>query len=172
MRQAQHLARVRQDRQHALQQKAVMGAIADGPQPRGRRMLLVVHFGGILDQQHLLRLSCLRSRLLQMRLDQLLIGHIGRLQEALGRLQASLPLHLRGQGGCRIVGDGARHRDGSLGPALVAQVHGAKGLFGPLLGRQQGARIHLLRSFSVLHHSWMNSITSLLQNCDEKSGWW
>ncbi len=71
MRQAQHLARVRQDRQHALQQKAVMGAIADGPQPRGRRMLLVVHFGGILDQQHLLRLSCLRSRLLQMRVDQL-----------------------------------------------------------------------------------------------------
>src|SRR5207249_3663621 len=59
----------------------------------------------------------------------------------------------------------------SLGPALVAQAHSSKGVFGPGVGRQQGAWIHQVCSFSsfVLHHSLMNSITSSLQNCDKQS---
>ena len=170
MRQAQHLPTAGQHRQYALQQIAVMGSVADGTQSRGRGMLLIVHFGGILDQQDLLLLSGLRSRLLQVRLDQVLIRHIRCLQEAIGRLRGRLLLHLRGQGSRRIVGDGARHLDGSLAPALVAQAHGSKGVCGPLPGRQQAARIHPFRSFSVLHHSLMNSTTFSLQSCDNKSG--
>ena len=69
MRQTQHRPTTGQHRQHALQQKDVMGPVADGTQSRRRGMLLVVHFGGILDQQHLLLLSGLRSRLLHMRAD-------------------------------------------------------------------------------------------------------
>ena len=64
LRQAQHLTTRRLDGQHRLQQQAVVGAIADGAQTRGRGMLLVVQFGRVLDQQHPLRLAHRRSRLL------------------------------------------------------------------------------------------------------------
>ena len=168
--QTQHLPTLGHHRQHALQQVAMMGPIADRSQSRRRGMLLVVHFRRILDQQHLPLLPRLRARLLHMRAHQLLIGHPRRLQEAIGRLQGRFLLHLRRQGGGRIMGDGRRHDDGSLAPALVAQAHASKGFLGPFLGRQQGARIHQLPSFCSFHHSLMNSITSLLHFCDKQSG--
>jgi hypothetical protein len=137
------------------------------PQGFPARVLLVVHFRRILDQQHLL-LARLRSRLLDMRPDQLLLGHIRRLQEAISRFQRRLIGHLRRQGGRWLLGDG----DGSLRATLVIQVHAAKGVFGPVQGRQDGARIHHQCSFSctVLYHSLMNSITSRRENCDKQSG--
>ena len=172
MHQPQYLATLRYHSQHALQQIAVMGAVADGSQPRGRGVLLVVHFRRILDQQHLLLLARLRSRLRHMRPDQLLIGHIRRLQEAIGRLQRCLIRHLCGQGGCWMLGDGASNGDGSLRATRVTQVHAAKGVFSPLQGRQHGARIHHRCSFSrtLLHPSWRNSTTSRRETCDKQSG--
>jgi hypothetical protein len=69
--------RIAWDGQHRLQQQAVVGAIANGTQARGRGMVLVVHFGRVLDQQHPLLLPHRRSRLLDMRAEQLFIADIG-----------------------------------------------------------------------------------------------
>jgi len=135
----------------------VLAAVADGSQPARGGMVLVVHLGGILDQQHLLVLSGLRARLLQVRPQQLFIGHIGCLQEAIGRLHGRLLLHLGGQGACRVARAGASHRYRALGPALISQVDGPKGGLGPFVGRQQGARIHGGVSFSLLGNSFILS---------------
>ena len=150
----------------------MMGAVADGSQSRGRGVLLVIHFRRILDQQHLLLLARLLSRLRYMRPDQLLIGHIRRLQEAIGRFQCCLIRHLRGQGGGWMLGDGASDGHGSLRATRVTQVHATKGVFSPLQGRQYAARIHLRCSFSwmVLHLSLRNSTTSRRETCDKQSG--
>ena len=157
MHQTQHLATAGQHRQHALQQIAVMAAVADGTQSRGRGMVLLVHFGGLLDQQDLLGLAGLRARLLHMGADQLLIGHIGRLQEAIGRLRGRFILHLGGQGACRVVGDGLRQRHRALGPALISQVDGPKGGLGPFVSRQQGTGLHGGVSFFLLGNSFILS---------------
>src|SRR5205085_10301132 len=94
------------------------------------------------------------------------------LQEAIGRFGGRIILHLGRQGGRWILRDRAGYLDGSHRSALVAQAHGAKSVFGPLQGRQQGARIHQGCSFSSagLHHSLMHSITSSLESCDKQSG--
>ena len=158
---AQHLATGRFDRQHALQQEAVVGAIADGTQPAGRGMLLIVHFGRVLDQQHSLRLAHLCSRLLEMRADQLLIADLRRLQEAVGRVRLRLASHLLGQGGGWINCYGRCHRHRSLLSTPMTQADLPKGLFRPLLGRQQGARLHHAQPFFRLNSSLMDSITSV-----------
>ena len=146
-----------------------MAAVADGTQSGGRRMLLVVHFGRILDQQDLRLLAGRLARLLHVRRDQVLIAHLRRLQKAIGGFGGRPALHLSRQGGRRIVGDGLGHLDGALGAILVTQAHRAKGVLGPLLGRQQGACIHQFWTFSFLSHSCMHSITHLLHFCDKQS---
>ena len=78
MRYTQHLATGRFDSQDRLQQEAVVRAIADGTQSRGRGMVLIVHFGRVLDQQHLLVLAHGLARLLDMRVHQLLIADLRR----------------------------------------------------------------------------------------------
>ena len=172
MHQTQHFSTLGHHCQHALQQVAMMGSVANRPQSGGRGMLLVVHFRRILDQQHLPLLARLCSRLRHMRPDELLIAHVGHLQEAIGCFCGRLILHLLRQGGRWMVGDRARDLDGSLRSALIAQVHAAKGVFSPLQGRQQGTRIHQGCSFTsvCLSHSLMNSITSSLESCDKQSG--
>ncbi len=157
---AQHLATGRFDSQHRLQQEAVVAAIADGTQSRGRGMVLIVHFGRVLDQQHLLVVSHGLSRLLDMRADQLLIADLRRLQEAIGRKPRRLASHLLGQGGRRVSSDGCSHRHRSLGTTLMTQADLPKGLLGPLGGTQQSARLHQLPPFSCLDSFLMDSITN------------
>src|SRR5207253_11386084 len=127
----------------------------------GRGMLLIVHFGRVLDQQHSLRLAHLCSRLLEMRADQLLIADLRRLQEAVGRVRLRLASHLLGQGGGWINCYGRCHRHRSLLSTPMTQADLPKGLFRPLLGRQQGARLHHAQPFFRLNSSLMDSITSV-----------
>ena len=61
-----------------------------------------------------------------------------------------------------MTGDAGCYLDGSLGATLIPQVHAAKGVLSPLLGRQQDACIHLLLSFSCLDYSLLDSITTLV----------
>src|SRR6266566_6995899 len=51
MRHAHHLLARRIQRQHTLQQKALMAAIANGSQSLRFGMMLIIHFGCILNQQ-------------------------------------------------------------------------------------------------------------------------
>src|SRR2546427_5954261 len=48
----------------------------------------------------------------------------------------------------------------SLPATPMTQVHRPKGLLGPLLGRQQGARLHQAQPFSCLDSSLIDSITN------------
>ncbi len=112
----------------------MMASIANGSQAGRGGMLLIVDFRRILDQPHPFSLARFCSRLLHMRLEQLLIGDIGGLQEAIGGVQIGLACHLHRQG-CRwLASDGRRHRDGSLGATLIPHVYRSKGLLGPLGG--------------------------------------
>lgn len=51
LRNAHDLPRPGEDRQHGLQQRALMGGIADGTEVGALGMLLGIHFGGSLMQQ-------------------------------------------------------------------------------------------------------------------------
>jgi hypothetical protein len=79
----QQLARGRLDRQHGLQQKALMPAVADGTQSTGLPVRLIVQFGRILHQQHHRLLPTLLTGLLHMRTDQRFIADLRALQEAI-----------------------------------------------------------------------------------------
>ena len=168
MHQPQHLANLGHDRQHTLQQIAVMGAVADGPQSRGRRMLLIVYFCRILDQN---TSCCLLAASLVCSTCARSTAH--RSHPASARSDRSLPRRLiRICAGKEALdrGDGARDGDGPFGTTHVAQMHVAKGVFGPVQARQHGARIISVLLSDGLHHSLINSTISRPENCDKQSG--
>jgi len=110
----------------------MMASIANGSQAGRGGMLLIVDFRRILDQQHPFSLARFCSRLLHMRLEQLLIGDIGSLQEALGRVQIGLACHRHRQRGRWLASESSRHRDRSLGATLIPYMDRSKGVLGPL----------------------------------------
>jgi hypothetical protein len=118
-----------------LQQKALMGAIANGSQARGGTMMLIIHFRRILNQQHPRHLATLLACSFHMRLHQGFIAHMRILAEAIDRLASRLTL-LLGWDGTRWF-SGHRRRDhyrpSSAGD--MSQLHPAKGLLCPLLRR-------------------------------------
>jgi hypothetical protein len=86
VRQPQHLSALWYHRQYALEQKAVMAAIANRPQSRSAGMVLVIHFRGVLDQQDPRLLAHLRARVLQMGLQQDLVADL-RMYKTIGGFQ-------------------------------------------------------------------------------------
>src|SRR5436305_7355195 len=123
-------------------------------------MVLIVHFGRVLDQQHLLVLAHSLARLLDMRAHQLLIADLRRLQETISAVQGRLTSHLLGQGGRRVSSNGRRHLHRALAATAMTQAYLPKGLLCPLWGTQQGARLHPLSPFACLDSFLMDSITN------------
>ena len=107
-------------------------------------MLLIIHFGGILNQQDPGHLSTLFAGGLQVRLHQGLIAHMRILAEAIDGLGPGKTTLLGGDGSRWFPSHRGRDGHRSARPSHVAQVSASKGLLSPLLGRYQLLHFHHL----------------------------
>ena len=111
----------RAHRQTTVQFEPAPAAIATVPQARRVGMGRVSHLRRILQEEHRLRAGGRRPRLRPVGRTQGGMGDIGRVEQAVGRLQVGPRLRLGGQTG-RGVGSQCRaHAHGSRGAAVVAQ---------------------------------------------------
>ncbi len=97
-------------------------------------MVLIIHFGGILNQQDPRDMSRLLTRGFQVRLHQGFIAHMGILAEPIDGLRPGVTLLLGGDGPRWFPSYRRCDRHRSARPSHVSQLSGSKGLLCPLLG--------------------------------------
>src|SRR5229473_5301312 len=157
----QQLSRGRIDRQHRLQQKALVPAVADGTQAAGLAMGLIIQLRRILYQQHHRLLLTLLPRLLHMRTQQCFITDLRTLQEPIGGFHLLRLAELLGQRDIRLSRDGLRQADRTTRPSLISQPHLSKGRLRPRLWRHHRTPFQHL---SLLSFHTPFSILSLLHS--------